>query len=975
MSSFDGCPSQSAGEDGTPYYFNEFSGESVWEHPKDQSYVQMFQKMKTDDAEAYGESWPAHAAPDAFEHPNSGDQWSEWDASKQNEHADWNYEHQGYAETEAWEQPEAKPAPSRSHEREAKETEQVANLNETVTTLKDKLAIAAAEARRMRAQLHSATEEGKQQDDGEKHKFEQEKVETQHRHERIVSELQCSERLLREESEANKRLLRRIEAERNTLEEVVTSLKSELTAELEANTALRQRCGSLQNEKEALERQRQRLEYQKTRLVEDSASSFEETKAELVTTQEDNANLLKQMREAEKALVDRKHAEQRARTEQTSTEAKLTNRLEEMRERHDAEVQRLQQQVETTRLEVETARREHGDNQDRSRAQEQDKAAEISAAVQACKQEMRRKHESETRESSTSHSADIEAMTENNNQERADLMKVAEEINSELEAALQTSAKHEKQSSSLGSEVASLKRQIQDLKFDSETAVQQKGGVVEELQDELRQKSRELASRADEIAESQAQASKLRSELEQNDKAYAHELSQREQELRKDLERSANEQAAQAEGASQEAEKRCRQLAQEVAQMKSRLEESNKSRAAAEDRYAKESQLRRELHNRVVELQGNIRVFCRVRPLMPYEKKDAMGADITSLPEKGVVSLVRDEVEQKFEFEQVFGQDSTQTEVFEQTCDLITSVLDGFNVCIFAYGQTGSGKTFTMEGDKANQGQNPRALAELFRLRDERASQMAYTFHMSMLEVYNEQVIDLLDEAISSGERNGLDIRVGPKGVYVAGLVEVEVLGMEDVEELLALGHSNRSVGSHNANEHSSRSHLVLSVRVDGKSRDSDTELQAQLQLIDLAGSERLSKTGASGQQLKEAQHINKSLSALGDVISALGSNSRHIPYRNSKLTFLLQNSLSYKSSKILMIVNTSPSLLHFGESVCSLNFASRCRSVALGQATASGSRSAGKPPSTGKPPSKANSSNPSPGRALLSNPGRDSRK
>eukprot|EP00636_Phaeomonas_parva_P018397 CAMPEP_0118853442 /NCGR_PEP_ID=MMETSP1163-20130328/2029_1 /TAXON_ID=124430 /ORGANISM="Phaeomonas parva, Strain CCMP2877" /LENGTH=149 /DNA_ID=CAMNT_0006785993 /DNA_START=69 /DNA_END=518 /DNA_ORIENTATION=+ len=143
----------------------------------------------------------------------------------------------------------------------------------------------------------------------------------------------------------------------------------------------------------------------------------------------------------------------------------------------------------------------------------------------------------------------------------------------------------------------------------------------------------------------------------------------------------------------------------------------------------------------------------------------------------------------------------------------------------------------------------------------------------------------------------------------------------------MSLGGEHRSTASNNVNEHSSRSHLVLQVKV--LRRGSQHGL---LSLIDLAGSERLKNTSAQGQRLKEAQNINKSLSALGDVIAALGSSQGHVPYRNSKLTFLLQDSLG-PSSKVLMFVNINPAFNSAGESTCSLNFASRCRSVQLGPA------------------------------------------
>ncbi|CAM9888775.1 unnamed protein product, partial [Phaeothamnion confervicola] len=277
-----------------------------------------------------------------------------------------------------------------------------------------------------------------------------------------------------------------------------------------------------------------------------------------------------------------------------------------------------------------------------------------------------------------------------------------------------------------------------------------------------------------------------------------------------------------------------------------------------------------------------------------------------------------------------------------QVQPVVASALSGYRVCVFAYGQTGSGKTFTMEGPREDRGVNFRALGELFDRAASEAGSRTFTFRVSMLEVYNEKVIDLLAEPVSTprgsggGGGNGgegHEIRLDKRGrVYVEGLVEVEVSRLAQVEELIALGASNRTVGNNNVNLHSSRSHLVLQVDIDAVDTASGQVHVGKLNLIDLAGSERIKSTAAEGQRLREAQNINRSLSALGDVIAALGSGNKHVPYRNSKLTFLLQDSLS-ANAKVLMFVNISPSPYSQNESVCSLNFAKRCRAVQLGQA------------------------------------------
>ncbi|OQS01301.1 kinesin-like protein [Achlya hypogyna] len=388
------------------------------------------------------------------------------------------------------------------------------------------------------------------------------------------------------------------------------------------------------------------------------------------------------------------------------------------------------------------------------------------------------------------------------------------------------------------------------------------------------------------------------------------------------------------------AEDAARQAAAQVA-----AAEAEKEQLAA--LYAQEMKIRRQLHNKMMELGGNIRVFCRVRPIQPVELQSGAAAEAVAFRSNDSQALelvVAEGQKHTFEFDHVFQPSSSQTQVFEQTKALVVSAMDGFkyvgcgnrgqrarSVCIFAYGQTGSGKTHTMEGPAGDRGVNFRAMEELFRVRDERllSGHIECDMKLSILEVYNETIVDLLDDTQTAEERRVLEVRMGKHGAFVENLMEVEVASTTDVEDLMRLGHSHRSVGGHDFNEHSSRSHLVLSITITSVQKMDGKRATSKLHLIDLAGSERISKTAASGQRLKEAQHINRSLSALGDVIAALGTHSKHVPYRNSKLTFLLQESLS-GNSKVLMFVNVSPVAWNAWESLCSLNFAQRCRSVAL---------------------------------------------
>ncbi|ERN14348.1 hypothetical protein AMTR_s00033p00213100 [Amborella trichopoda] len=349
-------------------------------------------------------------------------------------------------------------------------------------------------------------------------------------------------------------------------------------------------------------------------------------------------------------------------------------------------------------------------------------------------------------------------------------------------------------------------------------------------------------------------------------------------------------------------------------------------------KYNKEQAERKELYNKVLEMKGNIRVFCRCRPMSKEELSSgsAMVVDFDSAKDGELGIHVGGSSKRIFKFDRVYTPKDDQVHVFGDASSFVVSVLDGYNVCIFAYGQTGTGKTFTMEGTEHNRGVNYRTLEELFRIARERKDMFHYDISVSVLEVYNEQIRDLLATVPASKK---LEIKQAGEGVHhVPGLVEAQVNNSSEVWTVLQAGSSARAVGSNNVNEHSSRSHCMLCIMVRSKNLMSGECTNSKLWLVDLAGSERLGKTEAQGERLKEAQNINKSLSALGDVINALATKSSHVPYRNSKLTHLLQDSLG-GDSKTLMFVQISPCEKDSGETLSSLNFATRVRGVELGPA------------------------------------------
>ncbi|XP_041664352.1 kinesin-like protein KIFC3 isoform X2 [Cheilinus undulatus] len=356
-------------------------------------------------------------------------------------------------------------------------------------------------------------------------------------------------------------------------------------------------------------------------------------------------------------------------------------------------------------------------------------------------------------------------------------------------------------------------------------------------------------------------------------------------------------------------------------------------------KYKREMNLRKKCHNELVRLKGNIRVFCRVRPVSQEEQDFTDSKTMLSFDSEddGILYLSNKGKIMSFELDKVFPPQATQEEVFQEVQSLVTSCIDGFNVCIFAYGQTGSGKTYTMEGVLDDPGINQRALRLLFSEVTEKAPDWDYKITVSMVEIYNETLRNLLGE----NPTDKLDIKMNPDGsgqLYVPGLTEFIVESPEDINKVFELGHMNRATACTNLNEHSSRSHALLIINVSGYNAATGIRTQGKLNLVDLAGSERIAKSGAEGSRLREAQCINKSLSALGDVINALRSKHSHVPFRNSRLTYLLQDSLS-GDSKTLMMVQVSPLPSNMSESVCSLKFAQRVRSVELSLSSSSSRR------------------------------------
>ncbi|KAF2993442.1 kinesin-like nuclear fusion protein [Curvularia kusanoi] len=374
-----------------------------------------------------------------------------------------------------------------------------------------------------------------------------------------------------------------------------------------------------------------------------------------------------------------------------------------------------------------------------------------------------------------------------------------------------------------------------------------------------------------------------------------------------------------------------------------RMQEAIEAAEQAHEKLRQEETLRRKLFNQVQELKGNIRVMCRVRPAHANEADPAKisfpDADTDSKevaiqgPEKTSATGKDITAAYQYSFDRVFGPKSQNLEVFDEISQLVQSALDGYNVCIFCYGQTGSGKTYTMS---SSDGMIPLATAQIYgeakRLEEKG---WHYKIEGSFIEVYNETYNDLLGRS-EDLDKKKVEVRHDPvkKQTNLENTVSMELDGPDRVKELLKTADKNRTVAATKANMRSSRSHSVFILKLVGTNDITGERSEGTLNLVDLAGSERLEHSKVEGARLKETQNINKSLSCLGDVINALGSakEGAHIPYRNSKLTYLLQYSLG-GNSKTLMFVMVSPLQAHLQETVTSLKFATKVHNTHIGTA------------------------------------------
>lgn len=325
-------------------------------------------------------------------------------------------------------------------------------------------------------------------------------------------------------------------------------------------------------------------------------------------------------------------------------------------------------------------------------------------------------------------------------------------------------------------------------------------------------------------------------------------------------------------------------------------------------------------------MEYNIKVCCRVRPFNSSELglNGLAGKPIKFFGDNSIA--VNNE---QYTFDKILNPSSTQKDVYECCVGdtALTDILSGFNYTIFAYGQSSSGKTHSIMGYQ-NDGILPQTIKKLFQKiegdAENNEGEFQYSITLSMYEIYMERVRDLLNV-----NEDNLKIREGgfKKGVWVQGAVEQPVSSYEDCIGYIDVGNANRAVGETKLNNKSSRSHALYSFTIIKTALNTGKKTESRLTLVDLAGSEKVSKTGATGQTLIEAQYTNKSLTTLGIVIKSLSEKNAHIPYRDSKLTRLLTDSLG-GNSKTCLLITCSPAENNIPETVSTLKFGSRTKLI-----------------------------------------------
>lgn len=678
-----------------------------------------------------------------------------------------------------------------------------------------------------------------------------------------------------------------------------------------------------------------------------TSQTLSEMKTELERAQkekEDNANLLKKVelelasletkiRSQEAADMESKsHNEEaaaRLRSEVQAREALLASNnanLSDLNQSYEKALRTIQEQERTVQeLKSQT------DNLDRLRRDAEDtklRLAEKVAVLEQQTSDLSKQHELTAKEKE-----EKERILKSQRDEIEHTKRDLTNLNADLQRSAQQTAILLAKQKEYEENAVVIAQQQEQFRLATEEEKMKLSSAKEKLEGDVSKLSNLLSDIAEEKKKADAEAEAAKKALaNMSEKQAASEMSINE--LRKNL------MALQKQLQSANEDKKRKE--EEVMEQKKMVEKLN-------EQARQEELKRRELHNLIQEIKGNIRVYIRCRPARSEQEhkvfenilgSDDRGIRVHGEEEESATGRGTTKKTWEFEFDRVFWDHHSQSDVFAEISQLVQSALDGYKVCIFAYGQTGSGKTYTMEGPDnptvENEGMIPRAVNQIFKSIGELQKKgWAFDCNATFLEIYNTQIRDLLGEGIDT-ETDNHEIRMVKEGkitkTVVSNMTTVEVKSSEEISPLLKRASANRSSAATSSNERSSRSHSVFTLNLTGTNKVSKQVTDGVLNLIDLAGSERIDKSQVTGQRLEETKAINSSLTCLGDVIAALANGSKHVPFRNSKLTYLLQDCFG-GGSKTLMFINLAPEVEHMPESLCSLRFGAKVHDCHIGQA------------------------------------------
>ena len=473
-----------------------------------------------------------------------------------------------------------------------------------------------------------------------------------------------------------------------------------------------------------------------------------------------------------------------------------------------------------------------------------------------------------------------------------------------------------------------LREQLEDARLEADRVARKASAALDALEAERRAQDAQMAEK-DALAQ---ELERLRTKLREEAEANARQLEAEKRRAERVAVAAASETTAALEAL--EAERRAKDALQQFSDgLQRELREARETAAACLEECRSERDRRRRTHDELQTLRGNIRVVARTRPARAPEDPADKVETATSTPLPGRVEVAAGPGNRPatFEFDAAFDGNATQADVYKEVQPHVQSFLDGHSVCVLAYGQTGSGKTHTMLGSAAEPGVVGRALDDIFRhLERPDAVARGAELQVSMMEVHMDDVHDLLAPAAKAPLKLS---QLGPKlnamqGFQrVEGLRTVRVGNAGQAARVMLEGAANRAQAATRLNASSSRSHLVFrcSMAAGGGPE------QSLLQIVDLAGSERVAKSGVAGERLKESVNINRTLAALRDVLLALQRRQAHVPYRNSTLTQVLQDSLVPGASKVVLLAALAPEREFASETLSTLHFALDAAQVELG--------------------------------------------